>query len=1015
MSVKSALNAYLNSAKQLTGADTVSLYLEADSPRQFPMLFHVGEMPPLVELESEQRAADFYAAAARQHWDASADKPVFHFYPSLVEGGYLLCVDIQRARAVLDPASSLEQRKRNADSCAGINPDSSELLWLGLRYRQPTSPPVIEQYIKNPPALTGKPPESSAEWLFWTLILGGHMAWEAYRQSLLPLDSITHLPGRVEFQAYLGRELEKSVRNGQSLGLLLINPDEFGLVNHRLGQEVGDVALREVAERLAADLRQSDEVFRYGGAIFGVVMPGASRSAINTVAEKLRQTLTQNSYLEDAVHFSFSVGAALYEPTAIGSEEVAEPLVLLRRADQALNIAKLSGGARTVLWNPDGNEVDAGNLDRLSGIFTADTEKDYRNMLLLWETITVISSWSETEAIAREFVERIGASVKPRQVGLFVNRDGERAHLLAVSRSQPNNGDRITDDCRLSLSPEQEKLIGEAERQMRTQRLRQNQGNNEKESIAYAIPLLSRKDCLGVLYLDGLKDSLRLDTSDLVFLDALASQIGVLLDRAMLAARWKEEKVRESQRLREEVKELRKAKQLTHLVYRSSRMQAVVDILNKVAPTDVTVLITGESGTGKDKLAHTVHELSDRKDKLFITMDCGAIAHSLIDSELFGHVKGAYTGAQNASTGRIIKAEGGTLFLDEIGELPLDTQAKLLRLIQEKEITPVGGTQPIKVDVRIVAATNRDLAKEVAQGKFRGDLYYRLQVVAVTSPPLRERPADILPLANHFMEQFCADYGKSGLSFNAASEKVLLDYSWPGNVRELQNKVLQAVIMSEGSEIGWEELHLPVSVAQKSGDLDTPADSLLLPQQDLDPLAEAYDHHFMEMGVAPPEGVQGQDSMADSPWAALREVLRQQILAVQEYNSVPVPLGKWLADDLVLAANEETNNIARRASALLGMPETTFRRRLEKVKREYNAGLTVRNADWSVVPSILSRLIVSNKNIAGEQSLLEQARNLLLEEVTFHVSENAATGSALMGVTVLTYRRWIAAQYKEAV
>jgi diguanylate cyclase (GGDEF)-like protein len=1016
MSVKNAIHHYLNSVSQLTGADAVSLYLEVDSPRQLPLLFHVGNMEPVGELANEERAADFCTAALQLQFADAADAQAFQFYPSRDQGGYLCCLDIQRVQSLLGPAPVQEQRdNRRSSGRADARSNLPEMLWLGLRYGQELPCPVAETYLNKRPPFTGKPPQTSEEWLFWTLGLGGQMAWEAYQQSLLPLDGITYLPGRVEFQAYLGREHDKAFRDGQPLGLLLINPDEFGLINHRLGQEAGDTALRDIAVLLTENLRQSDQVFRYGGAIFSVVMPAATRSAVNTVAEKLRKTLTQATFANSAARFSFSVGAAVCNSSEEGDTQATEASELLRRADQALNVAKLSGGARTVIWNPEGTEAGAGNLDRLSGIFTADTEKDYRNMLLLWETITVISSWSETDVIAQEFVERIGASVKPRQVGLFVNRDGEKGHLLAVSKSQPNHADR-TSDKGLLLSDTQKKLIDEAEQQRRTQRLRFGKGDSERGYIAYAIPLLSRQDCFGVLYLDGQEDTLRLDTSDLVFLDALASQIGVLLDRAMLASRWKEEQLRESQRLLQEVKELRQSKRQTRLVYHSSSMKSVMSVLNKAAPTDITVLIGGESGTGKDMLARAVHDMSERKDKSFVTVDCGAIAQSLIDTELFGHMKGAYTGAQSASSGRISQAKGGTLFLDEIGELPLDTQSKLLRLIQEKEITPVGGTSPIKVDVRIIAATNRDLAKEVEQGLFRRDLYYRLQVVTVTAPSLRERPEDILPLANYFLEHFVADYGKAGLAFNQAAEKVLQDYSWPGNVRELQNRVLQAVIMSDRQVIGWEELRLPVTLGLEAEPLAAPDTDLFLPQQK-DAFVEntVADYRFLDADAFLSNAAEPQKEVVDSSWMPLRELLRSQILAILEQNSVPVPLGRWLADDLVLTAHEAVGHVARRGSVVLGMPETTFRRRLEKVRRENEAGLLVRNPDWSIVSSVLSDLIEENKRGGGETNLFDEVRSLLLQEVVTHVQQNDALGSALMGITVLTYRRWTDPQQREAV
>ena len=1012
MSVRNALCDFLDAVRGITAADAVSLYFQT-SAVQPSLLFHVGEATPVAELENKQQAREFCSAACKESQDESAERDVFHCYPSCIEGGYLLCLDIGQALTMLAPAVAAQHRKRITDADDRV--ERPERLWLGWRYLEETSFPGIEKFTGKQGGFTLQAPRSSEDWFFWNIALGGKMAWEIHQQSLLPLDSVTHLPGRVEFQAFLNHEHGKSIRENLALGLLLINPDDFGMVNHRLGKRGGDRVLREIASELSSGLRQTDHVFRYGSAIFAVVIPGATRLAIDRVAEKLRLSLEKAAYTAGATRLSFSVGGAVHDASDVWGDQTFGSLRLLRRADQALNAAKLSGGACTVIWDPETMEAGIGHLDRLSGIFTADTEKDYRNMQLLWETITVISSSAETEIIAQELVRRIAETVKPQQVALFLNEEGKPRQSLAVSRSVAVPEAGAPDESTLLLSDEKQQLIDEADAHRQIQVLHLSEDSPGEGDIAYAIPLLSRSDCLGILYLDGMEDTLRLDTSDLVFLDALASQIGMLLDRALLASRWKEEKLRESQRLRQEVRELRQLKRHGQLVYHSPRMESVVSMLEKVAPTDITVLITGESGTGKDKLARAVHELSNRKDKPFVTVDCGAIAHSLIDTELFGHIKGAYTGAQNAASGRIFQAKGGTLFLDEIGELPLETQAKLLRLIQEKEITPVGAAKPVKIDVRIVAATNRDLANEVSEGLFRQDLYYRLQVVSVAAPPLRERPEDILPLARYFLGQFVADYGKSGLYLNATAEKALLDYAWPGNVRELQNRVLQAVITSENLEIGWEGLRLPVSPVLPDPVPEHAVAASPPPLQADDSLEDVYSRHFRELEHNPAEVVAQQDVAGDLPWETLSLQLRQQILNIQEGGSVPVPLGKWLEDDLVLAAGEVSGNVARRASSVLGMPETTYRRRLEKVKREQDAGLTMRNTEWNAVPDILSRLVTENRDAPEQKKLFDEVRGLLLDEVMTLVPHNASLGAALMGITVLTYRRWTASYQQEAV
>ena len=237
------------------------------------------------------------------------------------------------------------------------------------------------------------------------------------------------------------------------------------------------------------------------------------------------------------------------------------------------------------------------------------------------------------------------------------------------------------------------------------------------------------------------------------------------------------------------------------IVARSAPMQQLFRTVEKIAEFKSTVLILGESGTGKELLARAVHNRSSRKDKPFVAINCGAIPENLLESELFGHVRGSFTDAVRTKEGLFEEADGGTLFLDEIGELPLPLQVKLLRVLQEDEIRRVGENRPRKVDVRILAATIRDLGAEVSAGRFREDLFYRLNVLSVKIPPLRDRPDDIPPLAEHFLARCNAKLGTQVQGLDPAAMKLLVDYSWPGNVRELENLIERAVILCDGDRI----------------------------------------------------------------------------------------------------------------------------------------------------------------------------------------------------------------------
>ena len=246
------------------------------------------------------------------------------------------------------------------------------------------------------------------------------------------------------------------------------------------------------------------------------------------------------------------------------------------------------------------------------------------------------------------------------------------------------------------------------------------------------------------------------------------------------------------------------------LIAADPKMEQVVALLKKVAPTNATVLISGESGTGKEIVARCIHRNSPRAPRVFSAVNCAALSPTLIESELFGHERGAFTGAVGQHTGRFERAHGGTLFLDEIGELDAGLQAKLLRVLQEKAFERVGGTRQITVDVRIIAATNRDLKQEVAEGKFREDLYYRLSAFPIEVPPLRERRSDIRRLARYFLERAAHELGKANLSLSAGAENVLLAYDWPGNVRELENTIQRAAILCDGA---IEPEDLPIAAA----------------------------------------------------------------------------------------------------------------------------------------------------------------------------------------------------------
>jgi two-component system response regulator HydG len=264
----------------------------------------------------------------------------------------------------------------------------------------------------------------------------------------------------------------------------------------------------------------------------------------------------------------------------------------------------------------------------------------------------------------------------------------------------------------------------------------------------------------------------------------------------------------------------------SRIIGKSAKMHELFDMLATVAPTEATVLLLGESGTGKEIIANAIHQNSQRKERPYVKVNCAALPETLLESELFGHEKGAFTGAIEKKKGRFERADGGTIFLDEIGEMSLTTQTKILRVLQEREFEPVGGTKTVKVDVRIIAATNKNLEEEVKKGKFREDLFYRINVVPLTIPPLRERTEDIPLLSAHFLRLYGEKNKRMLKGFADGVLDALMNYEWPGNVRELENIIERTVIMSRGDTITFADLPPAIAGAHETARNTSPAISL---------------------------------------------------------------------------------------------------------------------------------------------------------------------------------------------
>ncbi len=326
--------------------------------------------------------------------------------------------------------------------------------------------------------------------------------------------------------------------------------------------------------------------------------------------------------------------------------------------------------------------------------------------------------------------------------------------------------------------------------------------------------------------LENAVNAMRLGAYDYISKPFNLDELSIIVRKALDTSDLKQEVVR----LRSETKK----NGPPNIIGDSRQVKSLMEVLDKVARSEAsTVLVQGESGTGKELVAKWIHYSSNRADKPFIAINCAAVPATLLESELFGHEKGAFTDAKNTKKGLFELADGGTVFLDEIGDMDMGMQAKLLRFLEDRSFRRIGGGRVFTVDVRIISATNKDLQKSIEEKTFRNDLYYRLQVIPIFLPPLRERKEDIIPLANHFINLYNKDFNKKVAGINGVAERIMTDYSWPGNIRELKNVIERAIILGNDETLLHEHLPLEI-VAKASSEVSVQVSSFCLPPEGID-------------------------------------------------------------------------------------------------------------------------------------------------------------------------------------
>ena len=537
-----------------------------------------------------------------------------------------------------------------------------------------------------------------------------------------------------------------------NLGADHLNPSESSFCQLLIAPDdpsVGADVIEEIRTMLDVSLRSTDLASVFAGSVVSISMPYTDIEEGRKIAESLLE------HTDGHRELTFSAGLAY----STGGDR--EPIELFKRASVALDTARRSGGKQ--LWVARGEET-INSFDIQGG-------SDYRHVILLWNVMNALSGATDMQAMSDEFCRH-----------LFHVFGAERSALLSLGDDKLDLEVAYTKE--LGNTPHISELhMSEAEfAAIRSMSVEQSYAKPAADTI------LNRVTDNRVLLLSGVTFS----TDDEQFLQTLCDYFASSIPRHESAIVESEETAFEERQL----------------VYGSSEMADVLEAADLAAPTDATVLLTGESGTGKELVARYIHERGERASAPLIIVDCGTVAASLIESELFGHVKGAFTGATSNFTGRLKEAEGGTVLLDEVAELPLETQVKLLRFVQDRQLAPVGSNRYETVDARVIAATNKDLLELVQAGNFREDLFYRLNVFSITVPPLRDRHDDILKIADHYLAVFSRRYKKTIYGFTNEAIEALTRYHWPGNIRELSNIVNRAVILSKDDMI-W-PIHLGV-------------------------------------------------------------------------------------------------------------------------------------------------------------------------------------------------------------
>jgi Nif-specific regulatory protein len=620
-----------------------------------------------------------------------------------------------------------------------------------------------------------------------------------YREAIVdPLtDTYTHR----FFDTRLREEIRRARRYRREVSMLMIDVDRFKLVNDTYGHEVGSEVLKGVAKIIHENTRKMIDMMkrlpsrqngalvgRYGGDEFEILLPetglqGAQAAALR-VMEKVRESIFADNKGKKRIRVTVSIGIAVF-PDDAGDEQS-----LVIRADEALYNAKRTGRNRAFTFKGKDVEEDLVTKREIlaeAGIGPELLTRD--GVALLGMVNRILDTGLDPDKMLQIALGTLLDVTKAeRGFIILVDEQGRLSHRAArnIDDKEINSPDFSRNIVQDVLKSGRSRLIEDALGQEKLRRF-QSVVDLKLRSVL-CVPVKEGGETLGTVYLDNSSLAKQFTEEDKVLVEAFAQKIAIPLKLSV-------EHEKQAIKIQQLQGELQTRYQYENIVGASKAMQGIFKVLDKVIPTDLNVLVCGETGTGKELVAKAVHYNGPRKEEPFISVNCAAIPESLLESELFGYVKGAFTGANEDKRGLFESANGGTLFLDEISNMSESMQRKLLRVLQERELRPIGTDESTKVDVRIVSATNRNLKEMVEKGEFREDLYYRLRVVEISLPPLRERREDIPLLTEHFLTQAAGQPEDEKVLSPAALDK-FLGYDWPGNVRELENVMRNLVLGS---------------------------------------------------------------------------------------------------------------------------------------------------------------------------------------------------------------------------